>query len=38
VNVPLAEPSPNAWLPEAANDNGVAWPFFQFPDSGYATC
>jgi hypothetical protein len=28
ANVPLAEPSPNAWLPEAANDNGVAWPFF----------
>jgi hypothetical protein len=36
ANVPLAEPSPNARLSNAANDNGVAWPFILFPDSWYA--
>ena len=38
ANVPLAEPSPNARLPEAANDDGVAWPLILFPDNWYAAC
>ena len=32
------QPSPNARLPKAANDNGTAWPFFPFPDSWYTDC
>jgi hypothetical protein len=38
ANVPLAEPSPNARLPEAANDDDVAWPLIRFPDSWHAAC
>jgi hypothetical protein len=38
AHVPWAEPSPNARLPEAANDDGVAWPLILFPDSWYAAC
>ena len=38
AHVPWAEPSPNARLPEAANDDGVAWPLILFPDGWYAAC
>jgi hypothetical protein len=38
ANVPLADPSPNARLPEAANDDGVAWPLIRFPDGWHAAC
>jgi len=31
-------PSPNARPPNAANDNGMAWPIIPFPDSWYAAC
>ena len=36
ANVPVAEPSPNARFPEAANDNGMAWLSIPFPDGWYA--
>jgi hypothetical protein len=32
------QPSPNAQLAEAANDNRIAWPSIPFPDSWYAAC
>ena len=38
ANVPIAEPSPNARFSEAANDNGMAWPFLPFPDACSAAC
>ena len=38
ANVPLAAPSPNARSRDAANDNGMAWPFIPVPDSWYAAC
>ena len=38
ANVPVAEPSPNAQFAEAANDNGMAWPFLPFPDACSAAC
>jgi len=38
ANVPVAEPLRNARLPEAANDNGVAWPIIPFPDGWCAAC
>ena len=38
ANAPLAEPSPNARFAEAANDNGMAWPFISFPAGWYAAC
>ena len=38
AKVPLAELSRNARFSEAANDNGVAWPFILFPDGWYAAC
>ena len=32
------QPSPDAQLAKAANDNGTAWPIIPFPDSWYADC
>ena len=34
----MLQPSQNARLPNAANDNGSAWPLIPFPDSWYAVC
>jgi hypothetical protein len=34
----IALPPPNAPLPKAANDNGLAWPFIPFPINWYAAC
>ena len=37
VRVVMIAP-PNAPLPKAANDNGLAWPFIHFPINWYAAC
>jgi hypothetical protein len=34
---PAHLPSPTVRLPNAANDNGMVWPFIPFPDSWDAT-
>jgi hypothetical protein len=34
---PAHLPSPTVRLPNAANDNGMVWPFIPFPDSSDAT-
>jgi len=38
VRMIALRPSPNARLPKAANDNGLAWPLISFPEGWSAAC